>query len=449
MNPIINKLGVLALLIAGTFTASAQFSEIQYFRKNDQTGRNTFETSKFDSVGFTGQKVRVGAGFTQTYQTLSHSNTALPNLVTQPDGNKIDQNKLVPIEAGFGLASANLTFDTQLADGIRLNLTMYLAARHHNETWVKGGYIQMDKIPFWRSDLLDEIMKYTTIKVGHFEINYGDAHFRRSDNGNTILNPFAENLIMDGFATEIAGEVEVKHNGWLGVVGLSSGLLKGDVLEKYNTTTNERKTKKPSIYGKIGFDKEIMDGWRLRVTQSAYNNGGSTSNTLYAGDRGGSNYWGVMTYSSDLTANFTTGRFSPGFNYQVTSLMTNVFTKFHGLEFFGTYEWSKGRSYANATTQPDKRKVNQLAGDLLYYFDVFGKENLFIGARYNQVTGELAPTAMDGKIKRTAFAAGYFFTKNILLKGEYVNQKYSGFPTNNILNGGKFDGLVISAVVGF
>lgn len=442
MKPIINKFAVLALLVAGTFAAKAQFSEIQYLRKNDQTGRNTFETLKVDSVGFSGQKLRVGAGFTQSFQTLDHSNT--PLMV----GN-INKNKLIDIQPGFGLASANLSFDAQLADGIRLNLTMYLAARHHNETWVKGGYIQMDKIPFWRSDLLDEIMKYTTIKVGHFEINYGDARFRRSDNGNTIFNPFAENLIMDAFATEIAGEVEVKHNGFLGVVGLSNGLLKGDVIKKYNADSSESRTKKPSFYGKIGYDGEIMDGWRFRITQSAYHNGGSTSNTLYAGDRGGSNYWGVMTNSTDLTANFTTGRFTPGFNYQVTSLMTNLFTKYYGLEFFGTYEWSKGRSYANTGVQPDKRKVHQVAGDLLYYFDVFGKENLFVGARYNQVAGELLPTAMDGKITRTAFAAGYYFTKNILLKAEYVKQKYSGFPANNILNGGKFDGLVVEAVVGF
>jgi hypothetical protein len=27
---------------------------------------------------------------------------------------------------------------------------------------------------------LNNLMKYATIRVGHFEINYGDAHFRRS-----------------------------------------------------------------------------------------------------------------------------------------------------------------------------------------------------------------------------------------------------------------------------
>ena len=46
-------------------------------------------------------------------------------------------------------------------------------------------------------------MEVTTIKVGQFDVNYGDAHFRRSDGGLTFYNPFMENHIMDEFATEI------------------------------------------------------------------------------------------------------------------------------------------------------------------------------------------------------------------------------------------------------
>ncbi|WP_320051770.1 hypothetical protein [uncultured Acetobacteroides sp.] len=433
---------VLALIVGGSFGASAQLADMQYFNRNDQNGRNLFETAKDDSVKYGGQKLRVGAGFMQAFQTLKNHNTATPNMV-----GGVDQNKPIKIEPGFGLAAANMTFDAQLADGVRLNLTLYLASRHHNDTWVKGGYIQMDKLPFLKGELFDNLMKYTTIKVGHMEVNYGDAHFRRNDNGNAILNPFAENLIMDGFATEIAGEVNVHYNGLIGVLGLSNGLLKGDVIEKTNTKTGKTRSKKPSVYGKLGFDGYPVEGWRLRVTQSGYFNGGSTSNTLYSGDRGGSSYWGVLTSSTDLTANMATGRYSPDFSYQVSSLMSNIFTKYRGLELFGTYEWAKGRPYTNDVAQVDKRTVHQIAGDLLYYFGE--KENFYVGARYNRLSGELAPTAMDADITRKAFAAGYFFTKNILLKAEYVKQTYDGFPANNIYNGAKFDGFVVEAVVGF
>jgi hypothetical protein len=35
------------------------------------------------------------------------------------------------------------------------------------------------------------------------------------------------------------------------------------------------------------------------------------------------------------------------------------------------------------------------------------------------------------------------------MKGEYVIQKYKDFPSSDIRNGGKFNGYVIEAVVGF
>lgn len=108
-------------------------------------------------------------------------------------------------------------------------MTLYLSSRHHNETWVKGGYIQFDKLPFLKSALLDKVMEYTTIKVGHMEVNYGDAHFRRSDNGNSIYNPFVENYIMDEFATEIGAEIDVQSKGFLAVVAMTNGKIKGDI----------------------------------------------------------------------------------------------------------------------------------------------------------------------------------------------------------------------------
>jgi hypothetical protein len=40
-------------------------------------------------------------------------------------------------------------------------------------------------------------------------------------------------------------------------------------------------------------------------------------------------------------------------------------------------------------------------------------------------------------------------TKNVLLKGEYVIQKYHDFPGADYRAGGKFNGYVIEAVVGF
>lgn len=57
--------------------------------------------------------------------------------------------------------------------------------------------------------------------------------------------------------------------------------------------------------------------------------------------------------------------------------------------------------------------------------------------------------ANDIKVNRTALAAGWFVTKNLLMKGEYVKQQYKDFPATDFRSGGKFNGYVIEAVVGF
>ena len=112
-----------------------------YWRPYDKTGLNVFETSKQeDPIAFEGLRFRIGAGFTQQFQNLKHENKGALNYETT--------NKLYPLSSGFMTAQANMNIDVQLADGIRLNLETYLSSRHHNETWVKGGYIQFDKLPF-------------------------------------------------------------------------------------------------------------------------------------------------------------------------------------------------------------------------------------------------------------------------------------------------------------
>ena len=61
------------------------------------------------------------------------------------------------------------------------------------------------------------------------EINYGDAHFRRSDNGNAIYNPFVGNYIMDAFTTEVGGEVYLKTSNVIAMGAITGGEIRGTV----------------------------------------------------------------------------------------------------------------------------------------------------------------------------------------------------------------------------
>ncbi|CAN5357474.1 hypothetical protein BH11BAC1_BH11BAC1_03850 [soil metagenome] len=451
------RISLLSLLITFTTALHAQRGDMQYFRYYDQRGINVFENSKTDTVEFDGFKLRLGANFTQGFQSLKHSNTS--------------GVKLYDLAAGFPLAQANLNIDVQLADGVRLNLVSYMSAHHHNETWVKGGYVQVDKVGFLKSDVMNRLWQNLTLKVGHMEINYGDAHFRRSDGGNTFWNPFMENNIMDAFTTEIGGELYWHKKNVLVMFGMTNGEIQGSV-----TKASDRS---PSVYGKVGYDHSFGERNRIRLTGSFLSKSSSVSGTLYGGDRTGSNYQFVMEPSSaTLTANAFSGRMNPNFKDNVMAFMFNPFLKLGGLELFATLELAKGNSAvengeiqyaaeANDSSQVkfSKLKIRQFTqyeADLIYRFG--SREQFYAGLKYNSVDGTqafgLSTTATtagginqgirkDVSINRAAVGAGWFITRNILVKGEYVSQMYKGFPDGNILEGGKFDGFILQGSIAF
>lgn len=448
----------LALGVMGVIplTANAQEGQIQYYRPNNKQGINVFETSKKDSVKFTGLKVKIGGGFTLAYQTLKASNTATP--VTKTVGTSTGNvNAITPIYNGFNLPMANMLFDIQLADGIRLNLTTYLSARHHEDTWVKGGYLQIDKMPFLKSPFIDKIMENVTFVIGQSDVDYGDQHFRRSDGGNTIYNPFVENYIMDEFATEIGFHAYYKceKTGLFAMGAITDGELNAVTIAptKIDAKTGQPNKFPPALIGKLGFDKQLTPDFRLRVTGSVYSVSSANSSTLFGGDRTGSNYFNVMsnpttaagtTLTQAVDYNAFSGRFNPGFSQENHSFMGNLFLKYKGLELFGTIENAKGRTI----TETANRGAKQYAGDIIYRFPA-ATENFWIGYRYNTVSATIVGNSTDVTVNRSAASAGWFLTKNIMMKGEWVSQQYKDFDATNLFNGGKFSGLVLQAAISF
>lgn len=408
---------------------------IQHIRPVDQRGINVFEAPKMDDTPYEGFKLAWGAAFTQQFQGLDHKNTALPKPTTPAGGTTYDANKLIQIGHGFNNANANLYLNAQLAKGIRVSLTSYLSARHHNETWVKDGYVLIDDSPI-KLELLENLMQFVTVKAGHFEINYGDSHFRRTDNGNAMYNPFVGNLIMDAFTTEVGGEVYVRLGAVMAMGGVTGGEVRGQVTQPQKRS--------PSFIYKLGFDRQVMSDLRLRLTGSMYTTKHSINNTLYSGDRAGSRYYDVLeNVNSTETANAWSGAIQPGMRDKITSTVINPFVKFHGLEVFGNIEKATGR----AATETADRTWNQLAGDVVYRF--LPAEQVWVGARYNTANGKLAATDPKETVKRIQASAGWFITPGLMAKAEYVTQKYDGFLPTDIRNGGKFNGFLVEGVVAF
>lgn len=421
-------------------TAQARFqpkTTIQHLRPQDKRGINTFETSKVAGVEYTGFQLAWGAAFTQQFQGLTHSNTAdsVPISAAAPV-NLANRNRLMAIGNGFNNATANMYLHAQLAPGIRVQLTSYLSARRHNETWVKDGFLQIDASPI-DLPLLNDIMKYTTVKVGHYEVNYGDFHFRRSDNGQALYNPFVGNALMDAFSTEIGTEVVVQRNGFLGMVGATNGESRGNI-----TRPDDRA---PALMAKLGFDRQVNDALRVRLTASYRSQSSAIGNVLYAGDRAGSRYYFVLeNFQATESGNSSSGLVNPGFRDNVKAYMINPFIKYRGLELFGMYENAEGSLNDAETTD---RTVKQYMAEAVYRF--LPGEKLFVGARWNSVEGVLAAGGPDIEVTRTQLGGGWFITPSLLLKAEYVTQDYKNFAPTDIRNGGRFKGFMLEAVTAF
>lgn len=416
----IQKLTLIIVAMVFAQVSYAQQPELQYFRSNDKDGLNVFETSKDNQVEFDGFKVRVGGDFAVIFQGLSQSNDLIGDT-------------LVDLSNNFSLPTANLNLDVQLADGLRLHLRTYLSSRHHPEAWVKGGYIQMDKLDFISEGFLSGFMNIATIRIGMDEINYGDTHFRRSDNARAIFNPFVGNYIMDAFSTEPFAEITIQNNGIIGVVGLTNGRL------NQSPTPGDDGT---AFYVKAGYDNQINEDLRIRLTGSFYSSSDkSTRDYLYNGDRAGARYYNVLQGINDARVSDFLPRFNTGFAYQ-NAFMINPFVKFTGLEVFGVFEVSSNGDDAVGGG------FTHIGAEALYRFG--GTEQFYIGGRYNSVSGEFADGSPSIDISRINVGGGFYITKNVLAKVEYVTSEYGGDGyTGTKYQGATFNGVNIEATIGF
>ncbi|SMO80784.1 hypothetical protein [Gracilimonas mengyeensis] len=416
---------MLLTFVLGAFLSTVHAQErndIQYYTPPTQAGLNEFESPFTTDKEFQGFQVRIGGANTLQFQGISHDN---------------DAGDLADLENNFNLATSNLDLDVALAPGMRMHLRTYLSSQHHTETYVKGGYLQIDSFDFIEEGFLAGLSDHVRIKVGHMENNYGDNHFRRSDNGATINNPFVGNYIMDSFTTEVGGEVYVYSGDVFGMVGLTNGKL------NQSTVEGDIKTK-PSFLAKVGYDSQVNEDLRVRLTGSIFRVGQNSSIYLYSGDRAGSRYYNVIE-----PGNFRAGRYAPTFTPprgsapaagEMTAIMINPFVKYQGLEFYGVFENVSGQ----IETESSSRSFTQLGAELLYRFGA--AEDFYVGGRYNSVSGEELG-GNDISISRVNIGGGWFMTENVLTKLEYVTQSYDDFT--GTYAGAEFSGIMLEAVISF
>lgn len=424
----------LSLLIAAftwmTGSAEAQDSrDLQYFRAPDKSGLNVFEAPRTTDVMYDGFRLRIGGANTMQFQGLSQS------------GN----DDLAELATNFNLPTANIDFDVQLHDGVRMHLRSWVASPGQGASFhVKGGYIQIDRLDFIQQGFLGDAMDNLRVRIGHMDFNYGDAHFRRSDNAQTMHNPFVGNYIMDSYTNEIGGELYYLGETGLAMIGVTNSRMNQSTIAKQDEDFDDA----PQFFGKVGFDSQVNDDLRIRLTGSALTVSQTESHYLWGGDRAGARYYNVLgggDRAPRFDPDFDVSRFAPHGpvpNAGVTAVQINPFIKFGGLEFFGIYELANGKQLG----EDDRRTFNQYAGELVYRFGA--DERFYLGSRYNMVTGELADGS-DITIDRFNIGGGWFMADNFMTKLEYVTQTHDGFPGHDARRDAEFGGIMMEAVISF
>jgi len=394
-----------------------------------------FEEAKLKAEDFIAKKVMLGGDLTLQYQALDHS---------------ADGVKLIPLGDGFNLPTANLNLTGLIAPGVKVHLTTYLSSRHHQESWVKDGYILFDAMTFLNVPVIDNLMEDFRIKIGMMEMNYGDSHFRRSDNGSTINNLFVGNYILDAFTTSIGMEIYYQKDNFLGMFGISNGALKPELVGYSNNEYSKYNLVDEMTYLlKFGYDKQFNDDFRLRATVSAYFSPDHHKGSLYASERAGSRYYMVMNEALDSsgdpigsdavnpTKNATSGRWGPGSTSENNAYMLNVFSKYKMFELFATYEMTSGETSKGIDFDMSQIAIEGIAR-------LGKKEQYYLGARYNLVTNN--ESGADDSIDRFQFVGGWDLTKNLKAKLEYVIQNYNDYAR---YPNGEFKGAMIEFAVSF
>ncbi|MEN7547683.1 hypothetical protein AAG747_07180 [Rapidithrix thailandica] len=375
-------------------------------------------------------KIIFGAQTVGTMQFLSHENSNEAG----------SAGEITPIASGFQNAAGNVFINGTITDGISAYFEVYLSSEHHTEVWMREGYIKIDKLIVLNSPLIDKIMEVVSLKAGQMEINYGDWHLRRSDNGSVQNNPLIGNYIIDGNTTEIAVEVTAALKQFELMGGISGGTTKGDLNEDHGLAT----------YGKIAYNQDLGEKSFLRLAGSLYHvdhsgnsaaYGQGTKNYLFSGNRSGARYKGILNAETDAGQMLVTN------GQKITSYQLNSTLVFDRLEVFGTYEWINEGDMDGADSDETLEETwTQIAVDAKYNLT----DKLYISGRYNVANEqEYQSIDSDRQVVRIQGGLGFMLTKGLLLKGEYVHQEYKNFGVEDARYGAEFNGPLLEMSFNF
>ena len=388
------KIGVAALLAVSLWGLVTPVDAQTYKNRPDEMAVRIGELE--------GMKLFMGLHTVGRFQALDHEKVY------------VDGAEKASIPVGFQTAWGSVDFLANYKDQIEVYFEIYLSSRPHPEkVYGHQGYILARGVPEnLNAGPVASLFRAVDVKAGHFEIDYGDHRFRRSDNARVQHNALIGNYIIDPKTVEIGVEVATEPGRLNAMIGVGSG----------STTEKFKKGTGFSVHGKLWADiteslRASGSFYRVDHSDNKPKFAGSWGN-LYSGHRSGGSYSGILVGGN------APGQITPGAGQKVMATQFDVTWNLAAFEIYGHYGWMEDADLNGSDTGTPEESWYYYTAESIYRFT----PNLHGAIRYS---GAKAKTfndlSSDGRIDRIQVGGGFWLTKNIQLKAEYVHQWCNDF----------------------
>jgi len=343
------------------------------------------------------------------------------------------------LDPGFQTPFADLTFLGQIPNKMEVYFDEYIASRPHpSTTYGHEGYIVFEGMPApLDTGPVAKVFDWVNVKVGAFDLDYGDDNYRRSNNARVQSNPLIGNPLVDPNVEEIGGEIYSVKGPIYGLFGVGGG----------STTEHFDIGYQPSVHGKL-WAYPVPE---VRTSVSAYHvhlDRSADESYLYANGRSGGTFAGVFGNPDDP------GQILPQAGKDVTATQGDVTWLHWPVELYSNIGWvqdanigTNGAPAPTVATQQHLTPTGSTPSERWIYgaFEPVYHITpaLYAAARFSVAQAQTVNgVTTHGWVDRAELGGGYWFTNNMLAKVEYVYEQFHDFDSPmDVVNGyGGLDG---------
>ena len=324
------------------------------------------------------------------------------------------------LNPGFQDPFANLSLYATIPGKFDMFADFYVASRPHpNTMYGHEGYLVFKQMPNVFGDgspitnTLDAIFNYVNVKVGAFDIDFGDNNYHRSNNAWVQNNLLIGNPLVDPNVEEIGGEVYSVKGPVYWLFGAGNGF----------TTEHFDYGSPGSVHAKIwGFPTKD-----LRMSVSGYladlsGGTGYEQSDLFAAGRSGGAYAAVFGGGDDP------GQIQPQHGKNIVAVQGDITYQHWPWELYTFVGWTQD-SNTNGDAGPGTPAERWLYGSAEAAYHI--TPAWYVAARYSFAFAEsIAGNQTNGWVDRIQVGTGYWLTRSVLTKLEYVQEEYRSFGTN-------------------